>query len=55
MAQHSSSLCDLRAWIEQYMKAEAHRIKREDYQKNIEAKMQHIGFIDDVKPLLRQI
>ena len=34
------------------MKAEGHRIKREDYEKNNEAKMKHRGFIDDVKPLL---
>ena len=34
------------------MKAEGRRIKRKDYEKNIEAKMKHPGFIADVKPLL---
>lgn len=38
--------------FKEYMKAEGHRIKREDYENNIEAKMKHRGFIDDVKPLL---
>jgi len=36
----------------QYMKAEGHRINREDYEKNIMAKMKHSGFINDTKPLL---
>jgi predicted nucleotidyltransferase component of viral defense system len=36
----------------EYMKAEGHRIKRNDYEKNIGAKMKHPGFIEDVKPLL---
>jgi hypothetical protein len=34
------------------MKAEGRRIKRKDYEKNIEAKMKHPGFMEDVKPLL---
>jgi predicted nucleotidyltransferase component of viral defense system len=38
--------------FKEYMKAEGRRIKREDYEKNIEAKMKHPGFIEDVKPLL---
>jgi len=38
--------------IQEYMKAEGHGITREDYEKNIEAKMKHPGFLDDVKPLL---
>jgi len=38
--------------FKEYMKAEGRRIKRKDYEKNIEAKMKHPGFIADVKPLL---
>lgn len=38
--------------FEQYMKAEGHKINREDYQQNLVDKMQHPGFLDDVKPLL---
>ena len=38
--------------FKEYMNAEGHRIRREDYEKNIEAKMKHPGFIEDVKPLL---
>ncbi|RLB82325.1 MAG: nucleotidyl transferase AbiEii/AbiGii toxin family protein [Deltaproteobacteria bacterium] len=38
--------------FQEYMKAEGHGITREDYEKNIEAKMKHPGFLDDVKPLL---
>ena len=39
-------------FFKEYMKAEGRRIKRKDYEKNIEAKMKHPGFIEDVKPLL---
>jgi predicted nucleotidyltransferase component of viral defense system len=35
-----------------YIKAEGGSIKRNDYEKNIEAKMKHPGFIEDVNPLL---
>ncbi|MBN1832505.1 MAG: nucleotidyl transferase AbiEii/AbiGii toxin family protein [Deltaproteobacteria bacterium] len=35
-----------------YMKAEGHVVKGADYLKNIEAKMSHPGFINDVTPLL---
>jgi predicted nucleotidyltransferase component of viral defense system len=35
-----------------YMKAEGHIVKGADYLKNIEAKMKHPGFINDVTPLL---
>jgi len=38
--------------FQEYMKTEGHGITREDYEKNIEAKMKHPGFLDDVKPLL---
>lgn len=38
--------------FKEYMKVEGRRIKRSDYEKNIEAKMKHPGFIDDVKPML---
>ncbi|MBW2031872.1 MAG: nucleotidyl transferase AbiEii/AbiGii toxin family protein [Deltaproteobacteria bacterium] len=38
--------------FQEYMKAEGHGITRGDYEKNIEAKMKHPGFLDDVKPLL---
>jgi len=38
--------------FQEYMKAEGHGITREDYEKNIKAKMKHPGFLDDVKPLL---
>ena len=35
-----------------YMKAEGHVVKGADYLKNIEAKIMHPGFINDVTPLL---
>lgn len=38
--------------FKEYMKAEKHSISAEDYEKNIEAKMKHSGFIEDVTPLL---
>ena len=38
--------------FKEYMKAEGHVIKGADYMKNIEAKMKHPGFINDVTPLL---
>ena len=38
--------------FKQYMDAEGHKITRVDYEKNIEAKMRHPGFVQDVKPLL---
>jgi hypothetical protein len=34
------------------MNAEGHRITREDYENNIEEKMKHPGFLEDVKPML---
>ena len=37
----------------EYMKAEGHRISARGYEKNIEAKMKHKGFIEDVTPLLQ--
>ena len=36
----------------EYMKAEGHRISAMDYEKNIESKVSHSGFIEDVTPLL---
>jgi len=38
--------------FKEYMKAEGHRISVGDYEKNIEAKVSHTGFIEDVTPLL---
>jgi len=38
--------------FKEYMKAEGRRITREDYENNIEAKMRHPGFVDDVNSLL---
>lgn len=38
--------------FKEYMKAEGHMIKGLDYMKNIEAKMKHPGFIDDITLLL---
>jgi predicted nucleotidyltransferase component of viral defense system len=38
--------------FKEYMNAEGHSIRREDYEENIEAKMKHPGFIEDVQPLL---
>ena len=38
--------------FKEYMKAEGHVIKGEDYMKNIEAKMKHPGFVEDVTPML---
>jgi predicted nucleotidyltransferase component of viral defense system len=36
----------------EYMKAEGHRITADDFRENLEAKMSHSGFIEDVVPLL---
>lgn len=36
----------------EYMKAEGRRISAGDYEKNIEAKMKHSGFIEGIAPLL---
>ena len=38
--------------FKEYMNAEGHVIKGDDYMKNIEAKMKHPGFVGDVTPLL---
>jgi predicted nucleotidyltransferase component of viral defense system len=38
--------------FKEYMKAEGHRISVGDYEKNIEAKVSHTGFVEDVTPLL---
>jgi predicted nucleotidyltransferase component of viral defense system len=38
--------------FKEYMKSEGHRISSGDYEKNIEAKMKHAGFVEDVTPLL---
>lgn len=38
--------------FKEYMKAEGHRISVGDYEKNIEAKVKHAGFAEDVTPLL---
>jgi predicted nucleotidyltransferase component of viral defense system len=35
-----------------HMRAEGHRIAARDYEKNLEAKMKHAGFVEDVTPLL---
>jgi len=38
--------------FKEYMKAEGHSISAGDYEKNIEAKVKHAGFVEDVTPLL---
>ena len=38
--------------FKEYMNAEGHRITREDYEKNLEEKMKHPGFVEDIKPML---
>lgn len=38
--------------FKKYMKEEGRGISARDYEKNIEAKMKHAGFIEDVTPLL---
>jgi len=36
----------------EYMKAEGHGISAGDYEKNLEAKMKHVDFVEDITPLL---
>lgn len=36
----------------EYMRAEGHRITADDFRGNLEAKIKHSGFIEDVVPLL---
>jgi predicted nucleotidyltransferase component of viral defense system len=38
--------------FKEYMKAEGHKITAMDYEKNIEAKIKHFGFIEDIAPLV---
>ena len=38
--------------FKEYMRAEGHRITAGDYEKNLEAKMRHPGFVEDVTPIL---
>ena len=35
-----------------YLKTEGHRITRKDFQKNLDEKMNHAGFLRDLEPLL---
>jgi hypothetical protein len=35
-----------------YLKTEGHHITRKDFQKNLDEKMHHTGFLRDIAPLL---
>ena len=38
--------------FKEYMKAQGYKVNREDYEKNIQEKIKHRGFISDLSPLL---